>query len=144
MTRPPLVALLGAPGTGAEALAEALRQRVAPNALQITACANAPQDATLVLLMGLDQPEQEAADARLRTALAQQGWAYRVIYGQGARRIENALKAIRTIAASAYPPSAEGTFDSETARQRAWHCEKCSDPECEHRLFTGLLAPGRA
>ena len=23
-----------------------------------------------------------------------------------------------------------------------WLCEKCSDPDCEHRLFTGLLQRG--
>jgi len=25
-------------------------------------------------------------------------------------------------------------------RLRAWGCEKCSDPECEHQLFQRLLA----
>jgi hypothetical protein len=26
-----------------------------------------------------------------------------------------------------------------TQRLRAWNCEKCSDPVCEHRLFTSLV-----
>ena len=146
-TPPPLVALLGAPGTGAEALANALRQRVAPGALQITACTNVPHTAALVLLMGRDRPEQEAADAHLRAALAASGMAYQVLYGHSTQQLENALKAIEKIAANAYPESAVATFDTESTQLRAWHCEKCSDPECEHRLFTGLVkrsAPDRA
>ena len=29
-------------------------------------------------------------------------------------------------------------------RLRAWDCEKCSDPECEHRLFSALASRGSA
>ena len=107
---------------------------------------------TTVLLMGLDQPcpesdrcAQEAADADLRTALARAGASYKVVYGQGSQRIASALNAIKNIAASAYPSSGSGHFEPNTdepttrsARLRAWNCEKCSDPECEHRLFTAL------
>ena len=25
------------------------------------------------------------------------------------------------------------------AGRTPWRCEKCSDPDCEHRMFTGLL-----
>ena len=32
----------------------------------------------------------------------------------------------------------ERRFDSKNGLQ-AWSCDKCSDPECEHKLFTGLL-----
>ena len=153
MSAPPTIALLGAPGTGAAALARDLQQHIAPGSAQI-ACAASPDDcaqAVLTLLMGLDMPcppdqhpAREVADARLRAALAHGGRAYRVVYGQGERRIENALKAIKSVAASAYGESAIGTFDqkssSRTARLRAWNCEKCSDPECEHRLFKRLLS----
>ncbi|MFN7152350.1 MAG: hypothetical protein ACK4OE_01565 [Acidovorax sp.] len=151
MSAPPTIALLGAPGTGAATLALDLRQRIAATSAQIV-CATNPEDcpqATLTLLMGLDLPctadqqaAREAADARLRAALAHGGRAYRVVYGLGERRIESALQAIKSIAASAYGTSARGTFDSDSsprsARLRAWNCEKCSDPECEHRLFTAL------
>ena len=148
MGHPPLVALLGAPGTGAAELAAALRERIPADSARIVPCTCVPEEAALALLMGLDlpcppdqRPVQEAADAHLRAALAHSAMAYRVVYGQGARRTENALKAIKDIAASAYPASAEGTFDMKIARLRTWHCEKCSDPECEHRLFTGLIKP---
>lgn len=151
MSALPTIALLGAPGTGAAALVHDLQQRIATDSAHIF-CATAPDDwahASITLLMGLDlacPPDQrktrEAADACLRAALAYADRTYRVVYGQGERRVENALIAIKSVATSAYPSSAIGTFDqnsaTKTARLRAWNCEKCSDPECEHRLFTTL------
>lgn len=183
---PPLIALVGAPGSGAEALAEALAVHIAPgvatlvpstallDALLSTASAHPAspvackpttdalaaalrlhQRAHLTLLMGLEGAAplppvtlaQETMDALLREALSGAGVAYRVVYGRGTQRVQHALKAINSIAVSAYSESARGTFDSkpldpQAARLRAWNCEKCSDPECEHRLFTALIAPG--
>ncbi|WP_156372221.1 hypothetical protein [Acidovorax sp. Leaf78] len=162
MTSPPSVILLGAPGTGVQALCAALERHPATTSVRLawghmldaTADPAAAADAagTTVLLMGLDQPcpdsdrrAQEAADAELRSALARAGISYRVVYGQGAQRITSALNAIKSIATSAYPSSGSGHFEPDTdpsatrtARLRAWNCEKCSDPECEHRLFTAL------
>lgn len=97
-----------------------------------------PRRYDLTLLTGLDLPpahgprdsaasqQQEQADARLRAALRQAGMAYGVVYGSGAQRLRNALRLI--------VPQAQ---DTPPAR---WNgiCEKCSDPECEFRLFTGL------
>lgn len=157
----PIIVLLGAPGTGAQALCAALEQRLATVSSRLAWShtldglpreALAPGAPTTVLLMGLDlpcptadRPAQEGADADLRTALAQAGIGYRVVYGQGERRIASALNAIKNIAISAYPSSASGYLSlnhdesmGRTARLRAWNCEKCSDPECEHRLFTAL------
>lgn len=110
--------------------------------------------ATLTLLTGLDldcppsaRTDQEAADATLRAALARAGTDYRVVYGTGEQRIEHALRAIKSIAGEAYISSAKGLFDTKTGpeppfappRRAAWSCEKCSDPECEHKLFTSLM-----
>lgn len=149
MSALPTIALLGAPGTGAAALALDLQHCIAPDSARIV-CHAAPHElpiATLTLLMGLDLPctpaelrLREAADACLRAALADAGIAYHVVYGQGKQRLENALIAIKNIATSAYAKSARGQFDSESSRLRAWNCEKCSDPECEHRLFTRLTS----
>lgn len=156
---PPTIVLLGAPGTGAQALSEALHAHLAPGSAHLvcnpaldTLPATGAVDASQILLMGLDLPcpaseraAQEAADACLRAHLAQTGYGYRVVYGHGEQRIANALNAIKNIAINAYTSSARGIFYSEsgasprrTARLRAWNCEKCSDPECEHRLFTAL------
>ena len=124
----PTIALIGAPGTGAAALTRELQQRVAADAARFV-CATAAEDCTgaaLTLLMGLDlpcppaqQPDREAADARLRAALAQAGLRYQVVYGQGERRIENALNAINKIAIGAYPASAIGSFESQIQLQSA-------------------------
>ena len=155
--------VLGAPGTGAAALCTALAAHPAARGLRmvcgeevrdIAAAAagwHRGTDCTTVLLMGLDLPcaasaraAQEACDARLRRALAEAGTSYRVVYGDGSQRIANAIRAIKNIAVNAIPTSAEaqfnldsGTDEGRFVRLRAWNCEKCSDPECEHRLFTG-------
>ena len=90
----------------------------------------------LTLLTGLDLPwvadglqrdgphVREPVDALVRAALDQGGIPYRVIYGDGPARLANALAAIEA---------------QRPARRRAWKwmCDKCSDPYCEHRLFSG-------
>ena len=157
----PWIALLGAPHTGVEALAQALQQHIIPGTVHIalhhphlTHTPTTPQAASeavaLTLLMGLDQPcpaeeraAQEARDAQLRTALAAASIPYRVVYGTGEQRTRNALIAIQKVAPQAYSTSARAALGTEnaprTARLRAWNCEKCSDPICEHRLFTALV-----
>lgn len=155
------IVLLGAPGTGAPALCAALAQRLAPGAARLVWADTLDQLASdvlkagahgTVLLMGMDLPcpaadrvAQEAADADLRVALGRAGIGYRVVYGVGEKRVASALSAIKNIAITAYPSSGSAVFSSDsdeptgrTARLRAWNCEKCSDPECEHRLFTAL------
>jgi len=93
-----------------------------------------------VLLTGLDLPwvadglhrsqaTRDAVDAQLRELLGREAIAYRVVYGRGPQRLANALAAIDTQLAPELP----------AANRRAWNCEKCSDPECEHRLFTKLV-----
>lgn len=98
----------------------------------------------LTLVTGLDLPwvadglqrdgphVREPVDARLRAALARAGVAYRVIYGSGDQRLKQALAAIE---GSAARPHAGGAW--------RWTCDKCSDPECEHRLFSALGLTGR-
>lgn len=80
-------------------------------------------------------------DTLIRQALDRAGLPYRVVYGQGHQRLNNALLAMGL-------PS-----EDEKARmirehaqfainewRTAWQCNECSDPDCEHKLFTGLLA----
>lgn len=76
---------------------------------------------------------REPVDALVRGALDRAGIPYRVVYGQGAERLANALGAID--AALAPRPAAPANW--------SWACEKCGDPQCEHRLFSGLLDPSR-
>jgi nicotinamide riboside kinase len=84
-----------------------------------------------------DGPQvREPVDILLRAALARAGVAYRVIYGHGPQRLQNALTAMEAMPADAR--RASGQWGLNTGRQ-AWSCDTCSDPVCEHRLFTGLL-----
>ena len=107
----------------------------------------------LTLVTGLDLPwvadglqrdgphVRAPIDGLLRQSLSQAGLAFRVIYGQGLARLNNALLAL------GLPPQDKAAWDRRESAQFAlnegrtpWLCEKCSDAECEHRLFTGLLA----
>ncbi|WP_082151479.1 AAA family ATPase [Caenimonas sp. SL110] len=111
------------------------------------------------LLTGLDLPwvadglqrdgphVREPVDALVRAALAKAGVGYRVVYGSGRERLDNALRAIGEADAltPTSTPESKLSGDPVTLSQRErekvkwqWVCDKCSDPDCEHRLFTGL------
>jgi len=107
-------------------------------------------DATLVT--GLDLPwvadglqrdgphVREPVDALLRNALSGAGVTWQVIYGSGTNRVNSALNAIYSIADNDHL-TLESSQKNSNSAVWAWSCEKCSDPGCEHRLFTGLLTP---
>ena len=95
----------------------------------------------LTLLTGLDiawvadgiqrdcEAVRRAVDQRLRSVLAEHSIAYATIYGQGAARTACALQAIAYKAAG---------VRSGSQSNWQWICEKCSDADCEHRLFSRL------
>ena len=117
----------------------------------------------ITLLTGLDLPwvadgvqrdgphTREATDTLLRAALGRASLGYQVVYGTGAARLANALQAVGAaeaekttvfIANYAHGTRAIAIFSSEKPEKKAlWasSCEKCSDPDCEHRLFSQLL-----
>jgi nicotinamide riboside kinase len=96
----------------------------------------------LTLVTGLDLPwiadglqrdgphVREPVDALVREALAKAAVPYRVVYGTGEERTRNALAPVLALLGD--KPASTG------AARWTWVCDKCSDPECEHRLFTGL------
>jgi nicotinamide riboside kinase len=98
----------------------------------------------LALVTGLDLPwvadglqrqgpqGREEVDALVRKGLADAGVAYRVVYGRGEDRLANALAAI-----DASAPSSR-----RAACTWVWACDKCSDPQCEQRLFSALVPAG--
>lgn len=98
-----------------------------------------------------DGPQvREPVDALLRERLAQHRLGYQVIYGQGPQRLRNALLAVSALPGLRAWPEAQARLQARAADgrdaqalNRPWRCEHCSDGECEHRLFTGLL-PRRA
>lgn len=69
---------------------------------------------------------REPVDALVRDALDRAGVPYRVVYGSGEERLRNALAAMNQLQSEV--PS----------RSWTWSCDKCSDPDCEHKLFTRL------
>jgi len=78
-----------------------------------------------------DGPDMRARiDARLREVLQQEGLAFNLVYGQGKARLASALAAIEPSPAAL--PGAKGAW--------RWLCDKCSDADCEHRLFSDLQA----
>lgn len=90
-----------------------------------------------VLVTGLDIPwvadglqrdgphVRGPVDQRLRAALQGRGLRYQVVYGLGPQRLAAALRALGQA--------------SDDDRPVAWQCANCSDPDCEHRLFTQRL-----
>lgn len=107
----------------------------------------------ITLVTGLDLPwvtdELQRDDAQLRIsadnlvrqALADAGMPYRVVYGQGPRRLNNALLALGLQGEdlSAQQTRVNGQFLINQGRS-LWQCNECSDPGCEHKLFTRLMA----
>ena len=98
----------------------------------------------LILLTGLDLPvpgalavQQAAEDRRLRQALLAAGLGWRVVYGQGSQRTQNALQALAEVAPWAWT-AAVSEAEAGRWQRLAANCEKCGDAACEHRLFTGL------
>ncbi len=101
----------------------------------------------LTLLMGLDLPWvpdglfrdgpalREATDALLRRELQAAGIPFQTLYGPLAMRVQQALRAI----GSALQKPLTAQAPAWEQGRRPWNCEKCSDPDCEHRLFTQLL-----
>ncbi|HYF43486.1 MAG TPA: ATP-binding protein [Ramlibacter sp.] len=80
-------------------------------------------------------------DELVRTSLAEAGVSYRVVYGSGGERLRNALAAIDSIAKDRCSVRAGGLQGSQD-KAWTWSCDKCSDPDCEHRLLTRLLSRG--
>ena len=131
------IAILGAPGTGKTALALALRSAIKPplNIYDAPLLSNAPKH-DLVLLMGLDLPaadmaQRRCADQHLRAVLQQHGTGFSTVYGSGDARTRSAQQAIDYVLGTARADTTPGNWK--------WNCEKCSDPDCEHRLFSALL-----
>lgn len=133
----------------APALMAAIYADLLHNDPTLYACALAQHQLyDLTLLSGLDIPlrtdrqthtdaaSREAVDGRLRATLTRGKITYAVVYGQGPARMDAALKAIAPLRDHSAKPNVT------RSRHWQWACDKCSDPDCEHRMFTGQLNIG--
>jgi HTH-type transcriptional regulator, transcriptional repressor of NAD biosynthesis genes len=119
----------------------------------------------LTLLMGLDLPWQPdglfrdspavreaidrhlrqacAIDRHLRQALQGAGLPFTPVYGRGPLRLAQALRAVqnRLEAVSGGRLSRPLVATDAVLEQGSgrWSCDNCSDPDCEHRLFSRLV-----
>ncbi|MDP2263063.1 MAG: ATP-binding protein [Hydrogenophaga sp.] len=101
----------------------------------------------LTLLMGLDLPWQpdglfresvavrDAIDTLLRHEMQTAQIPFQTVYGQGPARLQQALRAVGNQLGRSLVPSDPSLSEGRVP----WNCEKCSDPVCEHRLFTRLV-----
>ena len=143
------IVILGAQGSGKSWLANALlahekRLTVVESSLPLDI-----QTFDLIFLMGLDFCHlalQQEQDGTLRASLKLAQAAYQVVYGYGELRKIGAISAVHlknatvNIANNAIfhgEPDDQFLKDSMSTRWQ-WQCEKCSDADCEHRLFTAL------
>ncbi len=167
---PPAVYLASAACADAEQLAQQLAHylaqcnRASPPAFVLQACSLAQltaspmaelpaallarHDAVLLLAppmrdsaSGADPAQTLLMQARLH--LVAQGQAFQLLFSQGHRLEQEALAALCN-----WFPEAPGLQALRTALRQAnpgararWNCEKCSDPDCELRLFQGLITP---
>jgi nicotinamide riboside kinase len=101
----------------------------------------------ITLVTGLDMPWQAdgiqrdgehvraPVDTLVRNTLNEAGIAYQMVYGLDGQRLDNAMHCIAARAGIDWASS------PKPAKNWVWACDKCSDPDCEHQLFTKLTAP---
>jgi hypothetical protein len=94
--------------------------------------------------MGLDLPgagpEQQKEDSLLRQALGLAQVPFKIVYGRELQRLNNALIALglTEFNTAAWQDRERSQFKINGGRD-TWVCNDCSDPACEHKLFTRLL-----
>lgn len=158
------IALWGAPASGQAELADELKLALKQLPTLAKTSPNQPQSSVLIeffdtstpeklqtifdlnFLMGLElaaaEPlarQKQSTDIAIRASLANAGTAYEVLYGSAQDRLAQALQAILNLLNKRLGMSDE-IQPARPKRPWVWACEKCSDPVCEHRLLTDLLA----
>lgn len=140
------IAVTGAPSTGKHLLVSALDRALKDAGRDAhaavagpSAFSGKPAGYDLVLLCGLEsmEPTQLAADQSIRSALADAGMAYCVLYGSAPQRLALALGAVERLQPGLPLQKRQPAGKS---KPWVWACDKCSDPVCEHRLLSDLLA----
>jgi hypothetical protein len=140
------VALIGADDSANARLAEALAQRLVQRGMVASFGVGAlpwrsidpdmleAHRGAIILFIAAASPTP--VDDLLRKALMDAKLSFAVVHGEGEEQLANAWNAINAAADAGdrRPAAPEG------ASAWSWTCEKCSDPTCEHRLFSDLVA----
>ena len=140
------IALIGADDSGKTRLAEALALRLAQRGIaaslvvdplpgrSIDPSALEAHRGALILFIAAVSPTP--IDDMLRKALMDAKLSFAVVHGEGEEQLANAWNAINAaVGADDRRPAAP-----QSTAAWSWTCEKCSDPACEHRLFSDLVA----
>lgn len=88
----------------------------------------------LTLLLAAREPSN--IESLLRAALLKANLPFSVIHGEGTQRLPQAWDTIRALA----DPDRVAHATQPGRAAWGWSCDKCSDPGCEHRLFSDLVA----
>lgn len=100
----------------------------------------------LTLLLGLNrsdaQPGNAAnlADQSLRRQLNDAHHPYQVLYGELDEQLAQAVRILHIHQRTNPSDFAQIAPARPKASNWRWTCDKCSDPVCEHKLLTDLLA----
>jgi len=123
-------------------------QLLAPNIDWRLSCLQRPESKQRVDLFlwshppewrGASNPQEQqnlATERACRQALLRSGAAFQVLQGSLALRMETVLNSLGLQTDTAAAQSRQFALNGG---RTPWRCESCSDPDCEHRLFTGLL-----
>lgn len=95
------------------------------------------------LKQALEPADAQALLMHTRLQLLARGQAFQLLFSQGQRLKQEALAALcnwfpNAVALQALRMALRAANHGARA---GWSCEKCSDPDCELRLFQDLLAP---
>jgi hypothetical protein len=82
------------------------------------------------------EQQSRATERACRQALLGSGTAFQVLQGNQAQRMDTVLNSLRLQTDTAAAQSRQFALNGG---RTPWRCESCSDPDCEHRLFTSLL-----
>jgi len=126
----------------------AYSERVFNDRSLLAASLKTQQPCHLTLLMGLDLPWQADGlfrdgpgmradiDAVLRRELQSADIPFQTVYGSSEARLQHALRAVGSLLNHQLVPH-DLLLEAGTGR---WTCENCSDPDCERKLFSGLVS----
>jgi deoxyribodipyrimidine photolyase len=141
----------GAQPAHVQALLNVLPMQLPPGVhCEVWPVSDAAQPHDVVLLLALvasdldasnadTSPAERDADESLRAQLMQQGVAFQVIHGPASTHAQQAQHAIAQALRQHDPELAQQWMREEIAPRWQGVCESCSDPECEHRLFSRFL-----